>query len=149
MHIVKAIHSEGLLLRSPLHGEGVTSPLKMLMTENAASHDGQISVGADKIMRKLLHKGEQLTEHRPVDDHGHMAAVHHDAVLVIVHIGGILHSPRLTRQRQRDDPQVLPRGMSRVATVPLVLHTQLAGGIAGGLPCAGGGNIAGILLRLG
>ena len=100
----------------------------MLMGEDTAPHDGQIRIGAQEIMGELFHKGQELCKGAPVDNHGHMPAIEHDAMLVIVNVGGILQPPVLPRHLDGDDPQVLPGGEIHPARIPsFSMHSIQAG----------------------
>ena len=123
--------------------------LEVLVAENAAAHDGQIGVGADKIMGEQGHKVQQLAECRLVDDHGGMLGVEDDAVLVIVDVGAVLQVPVGPGDGHGDNPVVLPGGMVHPARVALVFRTEHTLGIARLGSQLGGGDGLGILLGLG
>ena len=97
----------------------------MIVRKNGTSHDGQIRVRADEIMRELPQKIKQFPECSAVDLHRNVAAVQDDAVLIIIDIRRILESPPFPLQFKGDDPQILPGRMVRPSGVTLVLHTKL------------------------
>ena len=59
-NVLIAIENELLLNGSFLHCEGISSALKMLVSEYRTADYRQIGVRADKIMRELLNKIKQL-----------------------------------------------------------------------------------------
>ena len=67
-----------------IHRELVVSPLEVVVRKNRAAHDGQIGVGAEEIVRELLHKGEQAAEAGLGNRHRAMNIAQHDAMLVII-----------------------------------------------------------------
>ena len=79
-----------MLHRGPFHGEGVPPSLKVVVAEDGAAYDGQVGVGAYKVVGKQLDKVQQLAESRPVDFHRGVGTVERDAVLVVIYIGRIL-----------------------------------------------------------
>ena len=119
------------------------------MAQNGAAHDGQVRVGAHKIVGELPDEVQLLAEGGPVDLHGHVLPVEHDAVLVIVHIGGVLEKPILLIDGNGNDAVVLTGGMVHPAGVALVLPAQQALGIAALGRQLGGGDGLGVLFRLG
>ena len=100
-------------------------------------------------MGELAHEVKQLAEAGPVDLHGGVDAVQADAVLVVVHIGGVLQKPGGAVDGDGNDPVVLPGGMVHPAGVALVLGAQHAPRVGGGGQVPGGGDGLGVLLRLG
>ena len=119
------------------------------MGQDGATHNGQVGVGAHKVVGELAHKVQQLAKAGPVDLHGGVLPVQADAVLVVVHIGGVLQKPGGAVDGDGDNAVVLPGGVIDPAGVALVLGAQLAPGIGGGGQVPGGGNSLGVLLRLG
>ena len=81
---------DGSLHRGLLHGEGVPPALEVVVGQDGAAHDGQVRVGAHEVVGELPHKVQQLGKAGPVDLHGDVLPVQADAVLVVVHIGGVL-----------------------------------------------------------
>ena len=132
------------------HGEHVAAALEVVVRQDGAAHDGQVRVGADEVVRELRHKVEQLLKRAAVDVHGLVLFVEHDAVLVVVQVGGILEVPRLAAQVQVHKAVVLARREGRAAPrVAGVLHAQHAGRIAGGLLQPRRRDVARVLLGLG
>ncbi len=52
--------------------------LEMLVAQDAAAYDGQISVAANKIVGKCCNKIQLLTKRRLVNDHGRMLGIEHN-----------------------------------------------------------------------
>ena len=119
------------------------------MGQDGAAHDGQVGVGAHKIMGELAHKVQQLGKAGPVDLHGDVLPVQADAVLIVVHIGGVLQKPGGAVDGDGDDAVVLPGGVVYPAGVALIFRAQLAPGVGGGREVPGGGDGLGVLFRLG
>ncbi len=92
-HVLIAGHGKIPFHRGLFHGKDVAATLKMLVGEDAAAHDGQVGVGAHEVVGELAHKVQELGKGSPVDLHGHMPAIEHDAMLVIVNVGGVLQPP--------------------------------------------------------
>ena len=130
------------------HRENIAAALEMVMRQDGAAHDGQIGIGADKIVGKDIHKVEHRFKTSAVHQHGHMLAVEDDAVLVIVQVGGILQIPGPPRQLNGDDAVVLPGRETGPAGITGVLPAQGAFGVTHrrGQTCQG--DIARVLLRL-
>ena len=106
------------------------SPLEMVMAQDGSSHNGKVRIGAQEIMGKLFDKVKQLSECRLINFHRHMLSVKHDAVLIIVHIWGILESPLTVIDGNGNDSVVIPGRMIGPPRISHVLHAQLAFGIA-------------------
>ena len=119
------------------------------MAQNGAAHDGQVRVGAHKVVGELLDEIQELAEGGAVDLHGHVRSVEDDAVLVVVDIGAVLEEPVLAVNGDGDDAVVLPGGVVHTARVALVLPAELALGIAALGRRLGGGDGPGVLLRFG
>ena len=119
------------------------------MAQDGAAYNGQIRIGAYKVVGEHPNKVQQLFKGPAVDLHGNVPGVEHDAVFVIVNIGGVLQAPGLSAHVDGDDPVVGPGGMVHPTGIALVFHAQLAlgVGILGGV--LGGGNGLGVLFRLG
>ena len=124
-HIVEAADAEGLLDFSGFHGEYVASALKMVVGENRAAHDGQVGIGAHKVVRKLGHKVQELAEAGAVDLHGRVLGVKDDAVLVVINVGRVLEVPAAFVDGKRDNPMVLPRRVVEPSGIALVFGAQL------------------------
>ena len=60
-----------------------------------------------------------------------MSSVENDAMLVIIHIGGILPEPRLPVDGDGQDPVILPGRMVQPTGITLVFGTKLTLGVAG------------------
>ena len=86
--------------RSLEHREGVLSALKMFVRQNTAADDGKGRVGADKVLRRIVHEIEKFQKRLSVQHHGGMFRVDGDPVLIKIRIGRILPKPFLPRQRQ-------------------------------------------------
>ena len=138
-----------LLHRGELHGEGVVAALEVLVAQDRAADDGQVGVGAHKVVGEQGHEVQQLGKGRLVDDHGGMGGVEDDAVLVVVDVGAVLEEPVGAGHGDGDDPVVLPGGMVHPAGVALILGAELALGIARLGRGLGGGDGLGVLLGLG
>ena len=81
-------------------------------------------------MGELLDKVKQLSECRLINFHRHVLSVKYNAVLIIVHIWGILESPLTVIDGNGNDSVVIPGRMVGPPCIPHVLHAQLAFGIA-------------------
>ena len=123
--------------------------LEVVVCQDGAAHDGQVGVGAHKIVGELAHKVQQLGEAGPVDLHGHVLTVEADTVLIVVDVGGVLQKPGRAVDGDGDDAVVLPGRVVDPASIALVLSAQLAPGIGRRRQVAGGGDGLGVLLRLG
>ena len=123
--------------------------LEMLMGQYAAPHDGQVSVRPQEIVGELLHEGEQLVEHSPVNDHGRVPGIHDDAVFIIINVGRILEAPGPAVHHYRHDPQILPRRVGNGSRVAHVFGAEQALGVTGGLFQLRRRNVPGVLLGLG
>ena len=155
--LVKAGHAKLRDLGGVHHGELVRAALEVVVRQNRAAHDGQVGVGANKVVREQVDKVEQAGQPLAVDVHRTMLGAHGNAVLVKVRVRAVLEAPALAVELDRDNSQVLTGGMGTAvgcggaSRVALVLDAQLTGGILlarvfGG---TGRGNIARVLLRLG
>ena len=89
-YILVAPEGDFLFHRCLLHGEAVAPSLKVLMAQNAATHDGQVSVTADEVAGEDRDEIQQLGKCRPVNLHGDVPGIESNAVLVVVHIGAVL-----------------------------------------------------------
>ena len=123
--------------------------LKVVVAQDAAAHDGQVSVATHKVVGEQTHKIQQLAEGRPLNFHGGVLVVEHDAVLVVVDIGAVLQIPCAAVDGQRDNTVVFAGGMVHPACIALVLSAELALGVSA-LGCKlCGGNGLGVFFRLG
>ena len=124
------------------------SALEVLVTQNGAAHNGQIGIGAYKVVGEHPDKVQQLLEGGLVNLHGDVLRIEDNAVLVVVHIGGVLQAPVRAADLNRDNPVVCPGRVVHPSGVALVLPAQLALGIGGlgGIFCRSNG--LGVLLRL-
>ncbi len=86
LYVLVSRYSKASLHRGLGHGEVIVSALEMLMRQDGAAHNGQIRIGTHEVMREHGHKIKELPERRPVDLHGCVLCIQHDAVLVVVHI---------------------------------------------------------------
>ena len=131
--------------------------LEVVVRQNRAAHDGQVGVGADKVVREQVHKVEQTGETLAIDVHRTMLGAHGNAMLVKVRVRAVLEAPALAVELDRDNAQVLASGVSTAvgcsgaSGVALVFDAELAGGIllARVLGGTGGGNVARVLFGLG
>ena len=130
------------------HGKGVAPALVVLVREDGAAHDGQVGVRADRVVREHPHELEQPLEGHAVDPHGHVLLGEDDAVLVVVHVGRVLHEPPLPRQLQGDEANGLTGGIVETPGVALALTAEQAARIGVRLPVEGGGYRARVLLGL-
>ena len=132
-----------------IHREAMAAALEVVVRENGAAHDGQIGVGADKVMRELRHEIEQAHEAVVRNAHRHMLAVEHDAVLVVISVGRVLQIPLILAERQRHDAVVLARREIHSTCIARVFHAEHAARIAGLLRIFLCGDVTRILFRLG
>ena len=94
------------------HGELVRAALEVVVRQNRAAHDGQVGVGADKVVREQVHKIEQAGQPLAVDVHRTMLGAHGNAVLVKVRVRAVLEAPTLAVELDGDNAQILAGGMS-------------------------------------
>ena len=149
LDVVKAGKADRRLHRGLLHREGVVAALEVVVGQNRAADNRQVGVGADKVVRKLPHKVEQLAKAGAVDLHRDVLAVEADTVFVVVDIGRILQEPRRAVDGDRHDAVVLAGRVVDPSGIAFILRAQLAAGIVGGGQVAGGGNRLRVLFRLG
>ena len=102
-------------------------------------------------MRQKFHKAQKTRETFFGQFHGLVCAGEANAVLIVIYIRRVLQIPRFAvpQQIQRDQPQVLPRGVGRMAGIAFVFFTEQTGGVAGGFHLQGGGNIFGVFFGFG
>ena len=115
----------------PRHGELIVAALEVIVAQDRPAHDGQVRVGADKVVRELSQEAEELLKGCPVDLHRGVAAVKHDAVFVVVDIRGILEEPVLARNRNRDQPVIGASRVIQASCVALVFRAEQAFRIVG------------------
>ena len=127
--ILVAGEGPALLDGSLGHGELVVAALEVVMAQDGAAHDGQIGVAAHEVVREQCYEIQQLAESSPLDLHGGVLAVEHDAVLVVVDVGAVLQIPRAVVDGQRDDAVILAGGVVHPARIALILHAELAFGV--------------------
>ena len=137
------------LLRGALHGEGIAPALEVVVAQDGAADDRQVGVGADEVVREARDEVQQADEALLSDAHGAVGHAEHDAVLVIVDVGGILQRPGLAAQGQRDDAVVGAGRVADASGVALVLRAERAERITRRLRLARGGDVPRVLLRLG
>ena len=87
LNVLEAPESNRSLHGSRLHGEGIVAALEMLMAQDGAAHNGQVRIGAHKIVGEQHYKIQQLIEGGPINFHRHVPAVEDDAVLIVIDIG--------------------------------------------------------------
>lgn len=90
--------------------------------------DGQVRVGADEVVGKALHEVEEPCKAVPADVHGPVLFAKHDAVLVVIQVGGVLQIPALPAKLQGHDAVVLPGREARPARIARVFRAEHAGG---------------------
>ena len=98
----------------------------MVVAEDGATHDGQVGVGAHKVVGEPLDEVQQLAEGGAVDLHGDMAAVEGDAVLVVVDIGGVLQEPGTAVDGNGNHAVVAAGGVVDPSRIALILGAELA-----------------------
>ena len=121
--------------------------LEVLMAQNRAANNGQVGIGAHKVMREGLDKVQQLFKCGLIDLHGNMLGIENDTMLVVINVGTILQTPGLIADGNRHDPMIGTGGMVHPSCITLILHTQLALGVSrlGGV--LGSSNGFRVLLR--
>ena len=130
--------------------------LEVVVRQNRTAHDGQVGIGAYKVVREQVHKIEQARQALAVNVHRAMLGAHGNAVLVKVRVRAVLEAPALAVELNGDNAQILAGGMgaavgcSGASGIAFVFDAELAGGILlarvfGG---AGRGNIARVLFGL-
>ena len=131
--------------------------LEVVVRQNRAAHDGQVGVGANKVVREQVDKVEQAGQPLAVHVHRAMLGAHGNAVLVKIRVRAVLETPALAVELDGDNAQILAGGVSAAvgcggaSGIALVFDAELAGGIflarVLGYTCRG--DIARVLLRLG
>ena len=101
--LVKAGHAKLRDLGGMHHGELVRAALEVVVRQNRAAHDGQVGVGANKVVREQVHKIEQAGETLAVNVHRAMLGAHGNAVLVKVRVRAVLEAPTLAIKLNRDN----------------------------------------------
>ena len=125
------------------------SALKMVVAQNRAADNGQICVGAEEVVRKLLREVQQAPKRRVRDAHGRMRCIQDNAVLVIIDIRRVLQIPVAAIQLQRNDAVVLPGRVVHAARIALVFRAKSAFRVAGLRRVFGSGDGARVLFGLG
>ena len=100
-------------------------------------------------MGKLFYKIKQLAEGVMLNLHGNVLTVKHDAVLIVIHIRGILETPIAAVDGHRNDPVILSRRMIDAPRITLVLPAQKTFRIPALLCILSRRDRLGILLGLG
>ena len=149
LYVLKSRNRQFRLHRSLRHGKFIMAALEMIVAQNGTAHNGKIRIGTHKIMGKLFYKVKQLCKGGTFNLHGHMLAVKHDAVLIIIYIGRILEIPAAVIDRNRNDPVILSGRMIQPSCISLVFTAQQTFGVRGLLRQLSCGNGLGIFLRLG
>ena len=121
----------------------------MIMAQNGAAHNGEVRIGACRIMRKLTDKIQQLLKYCPVNFHGNMSVIKNNTMFIIINIGRILQIVGLSTQRKRDNSVILSRRMGKIPGITFIFLTEQATGIAGLLRLSRFCNIPGVFFRLG
>ena len=116
------------------HREHVPASLEVVVGQNRSPDYGKVRVRPHEVVRDLAHEVKQASQRRTVHVHRPVPVTHHDAVFLEVGVGAVLKSPFLSPERNRDDAEVLPGGMSsrircRPAAIALVLTTEGACGV--------------------
>ena len=101
--LVKAGHVKLRDLGGMHHGELVRAALEVVVRQNRAAHDGQVGVGANKVVREQVHKIEQAGQPLAVDVHRAMLGAHSNAVLVKVCVRAVLEAPALAVELNGDN----------------------------------------------
>ena len=96
------------------------------MRQDGSSHDRQVRVGADGVMRQHFQEIHQADKCRPLDLHRYMCSGKHNAVFIVVHIRRILQEPVLTSELHRDQADRLARRMVQAAGISFVLRAEQA-----------------------
>ena len=96
-----------------------------------------------------FYKIKQFAKCRMVNFHRGMLPVKYNTVLIVIHIGGILESPLVPVNGQRNDSVVLPGGMVQIPRVPFIFPAQQAFGISTLLCQLSRRNGFGIFFRFG
>ena len=117
------------------HRELVTSALVVIVREDRSTHNGQVGIGANEVVRESVHKVEEINERLVINVHWNVIRVHSNAMLVEVRVWTVLESPTMLIELNGDDAQVLPGRMSTCARrsaasgVALVIQAELACGV--------------------
>ncbi|CUN61823.1 Uncharacterised protein [Collinsella aerofaciens] len=93
--LVKTGHAKLRDLGGMHHGELVSAALEVVVRQNRAAHDGQVGVGANKVVREQVDKVEQAGQTLAVHVHRAMLGAHGNAVLVKIRIRAVLEAPAL------------------------------------------------------
>ena len=114
------------------------------MAEDRAAYNGQVCVAAQEVMGELLHEFQELGKGGAVNHHGGVPGVEDDAVLVIIHIGGILEKPILALEPKGNGAVILPGRVIHPAGVACIFRAQGAFGVTALRGQFGGGNGSGV-----
>ena len=121
----------------------------MFVAQDRTAHNWQIGVGADEIVGEHVQHIEQLFKNCCINHHGNMFLIEHDAVFIIIAIGGVLESPVSAVNGNGDRPEILPCRVCQRAGKTGVFNAKLACRIFGLGLVLGCGNVAWVFFRLG
>ena len=113
----------------PFHSKSIPSTLEMVMGQDRTAYDSQVCVGAYKVMRQEVNEIEHFRKSVSVNLHRYMLSIKHNAVFVVIHIGGILEKPVISRNAQRNDAVVFSGGMVHPTCIAFVFPTKHTFGI--------------------
>ena len=154
--LVKSGHAKLRDLGGMHHGELVRTALEVVVRKNRAAHDGQVGVGANKVVREQVHKIEQAGQTLAVYVHRAMLGAHGNAVLIKIRIRAVLETPALAVELNGNNAQILAGGVSAAvgcggaSGIALVFDAELTSGILLARVLGGTcrGNVARVLLGL-
>ena len=90
----------------------------MIVREDRAADYGKRGVGADKVLRRIVHEIEKFYDRLRNNLHGSMFAVDRDTVLIEVRVRRELPEPLLSAERKRNRTEILTvYAVSRVTLV--------------------------------
>ena len=147
MDVFITLEGDFLLNTGRFHCKAVMTALEVLMAQNRAANNGQVGIGAYKIMGEGLDKIQQLFKGGLIDLHGNMLGIENDAMLVVINIGAVLQAPGLIADGNRHDPVIGTGRMVHASGITFVFHTQLALGVCRLGSVLGSSNGLGVLLR--
>ena len=101
------------------------------MRQNRAAYNGQVCIGAHKIVRELLDEIQQLAEGCRFNFHRSMLRIEHNAVLIVVYVRRILHEPVAVINGHRNNTMVLACRMVDPSCIALIFPAQQTLGIGG------------------
>ena len=125
------------------------SALEMVVTQDRASHDWQIGVGTQEIMRELFDKIKELAESCLIYFHWNMLTVENDAVFVVINVWRILEAPVAAIDCDRNNAVVFASWMVDASCITLVFHAEQTLWIAACLGIFGSRDGFWIFLRFG